>query len=391
MARKPPRAVRPPHRTSPMKQFTILALGSLLSIACRSTHEPTPAQSDVHPSGEVSVETIAPEGSMEAVVDRGDAPTVEALQAQADAEYARLVEDLSGQPVNTLEAAQAEGQAALSEADEASAQITRDAAEALDALQAEQPQEDMEIEEAPLLRAGPEAAEWGQEALAEEKASVQQAAAELEQPAQTATEEAQATMEEFSKASTGKTQEAAAPPLVATTTPALDPASVEARMQAIATPGDEHRWLDPLQGRWKAEVQYWMLPDTDPVTSTGVMTNAWALEGRFLQLDYVGSVMGQPFQGFGHIGYDKVREQYVGYWVDSMGTQMMNVSTGILSRDQKSLTLRRQAIEPMTGKQREVKEVLTLVGPNEHHWEMWGYAPDGSYFQMVNIVYRRVQ
>lgn len=373
-----------------MKHLTTLAFASLLCIACRSAQETQSAPQSVHPAGEVALEPVAPEGSMEAVVERGDAPTAEALQAQAEAEYARLVADLSGPGQEAVEGDRitpdVDSQPIPSQ--EAAAEIGDEAERVVEAVLAPELEDGDEHEgETPhFLRAGAESAEWGTPTV--DPVSDEMPDAIGVGPSRSP-EEVEDSIEAFSQAASTATREAASAPPAPKAATSFDPAAMEARLREVATPGAQHRWLDALQGRWKAEVQYWMMPNSDPVASTGVMTNDWALDGRFLQMNYVGSMMGQPFQGFGHLGYDKVREQYVGYWVDSMGTQMMNVSTGVLSRDQKSLTLRRQALEPLTGKQRQVKEVLTIQSPDEHHWEMWGYAPDGTFFQMVRIVYRR--
>ena len=302
------------NRYNPMNNLTLVALGSLLCIACRSTHQPIPAQSEVHPAGSDSVETFATEGPMDAALDLGDAPSVEASQAQADAEYQRLIDtEHQGVVAATTEA------------------------------------------QNPALPPNPL------------EASSFRNATEAIYPKPGSTIPASASSASF------------------------DPDALEALMSELATPGEEHRWLGQLTGTWKADVQYWVLPGTEPAHSKGTLHTVWSLGERFLQLDYRGSVMGQPFQGFGHIGYDKVRGQFVGYWVDSTGTQMMNVATGVRSRDQKTLTLRRRALDPLSGLERDMKETLTIQGPDELQWQLWGYAPDGTYFRMARIVYRRAK
>ena len=197
------------------------------------------------------------------------------------------------------------------------------------------------------------------------------------------------------KEAVAQTQEASAP--IGTTTTAvrdefpeaLSLAEMEARTRELATPGPEHQVMDNMVGDFQATVQYWPAPGGEAITSTGTSKNTWALGGRFLQSDYVGTMMGQTFFGFGQLGFDKVRGQYVGYWIDSTSTQMMNISTGTASLNGKSITLRRVTPDAMTGKTIEMKEVLTIKDNNNHEWEMWGHGADGTYYRQAYIVYSR--
>ena len=44
------------------------------------------------------------------------------------------------------------------------------------------------------------------------------------------------------------------------------------------------------------------------------------LDGRFLQQEFTGEMMGQPFSGVGINAYDNLRKRYVTTWIDTMGT-----------------------------------------------------------------------
>ena len=49
--------------------------------------------------------------------------------------------------------------------------------------------------------------------------------------------------------------------------------------------------------------------------------------GRYLEQRFKGDIMGMPFEGIGYTGYDNVKKQYWGTWMDNMSTGMMT-STG---------------------------------------------------------------
>ncbi len=104
----------------------------------------------------------------------------------------------------------------------------------------------------------------------------------------------------------------------------------KAMMEAMAkysTPGPEHKALEQFVGTWDATVKMWMTPGAPPQESTGTAENKMALGGRYLEQHYDGKFMDQPFTGVGYTGYDLYKKQYVGTWMDTMGTTIMN-STG---------------------------------------------------------------
>src|SRR3954447_12944986 len=168
---------------------------------------------------------------------------------------------------------------------------------------------------------------------------------------------------------------------------AQEKAEMDAMMKA-ATPGDAHKKLSPMAGSWNAEVKMWMAPGAPPAGGNGVSENTWALDGRWLEQHFNGTFMGMPFTGVGYTGYDNIKKKYVGSWMDSMTTSMM-ISSGKAEADGKSFTFSSTMDDPMTGKTSPVKEKLTVVDDDHHTLEMWGAAPDGKMFKMMEIAYSR--
>src|SRR5678815_2151756 len=108
-------------------------------------------------------------------------------------------------------------------------------------------------------------------------------------------------------------------------TPAVDPQMAEMMKKAeeASTPGAEHKKLEPFVGEWNAEVKMWMAPDAPPTVSKGTAKSAWILNGRFVQEDFTGEMMGKPFKGMSLTGYDNVRQKYRSVWVDDMSTTIV--------------------------------------------------------------------
>jgi Protein of unknown function (DUF1579) len=107
------------------------------------------------------------------------------------------------------------------------------------------------------------------------------------------------------------------------------------KAEAASTPGTAHQALDPLVGEWNVEVKTWMTPDAPPTVSTGTAKSTWTLKGRFVQQEFSGEFMGQPFHGISFTGYDNVREKYRSVWIDDMSTTIV-VSEGDAENDGKS-------------------------------------------------------
>lgn len=169
--------------------------------------------------------------------------------------------------------------------------------------------------------------------------------------------------------------------------PDMDPAMMQA-MTMAGTPGEAHKALDAFVGKWDTKVTFWMMPGADPMVTNGMSENRWIFGNRFLEQHFMGSMMGAPFEGIGYTGYDNVKKQYWGTWMDSMSTGVM-LSNGSVSSDGKTFTFVATMADPMTGKDAASDEKITIHNANHHTMEMWGPGPDGKKFRMMEIQYTR--
>ena len=74
--------------------------------------------------------------------------------------------------------------------------------------------------------------------------------------------------------------------------------------KTLATPGPPHKMLASLAGSWTTRTKAWMEPDKPPVEGMGICEQKMLLDGRYLQQEYAGEMMGDPFSGINVIGYD---------------------------------------------------------------------------------------
>jgi hypothetical protein len=168
---------------------------------------------------------------------------------------------------------------------------------------------------------------------------------------------------------------------------AEEKAAMEAMMKA-GSPSESHKKLAAMVGTFNTTVKSYMAPGAPPAESGGVSENSWVLGGRWIQQKFEGNFMGMPYSGIGYTGYDNVKKQYVGTWMDNMSTAMMT-STGSVDASGKSYEFTSTMDDPMSGKPMTVKEKVTVVDNNTHTMEMWGAAPDGKMFKMMEITYKR--
>ena len=164
--------------------------------------------------------------------------------------------------------------------------------------------------------------------------------------------------------------------------------AMDAMMRA-ATPGDAHKKLNAMVGTFDAKVKMWMEPGAPPAESSGKAINEWVLGGRFVQQRFDGTFMGQPFSGIGYTGYDNVRHTYIGTWMDSMSTSMMNSSGGDPDASGKNWNFSAMSMDPVSGEAVSLTEKMTMIDNDHQLFEMYGPGPDGSNFKMMEITYTR--
>jgi hypothetical protein len=161
----------------------------------------------------------------------------------------------------------------------------------------------------------------------------------------------------------------------------------EEAMMKAASPGPEHKKLEGMVGSWSVKVKMWPAPGAPAQESSGTATRKWVLGGRYVQESFSGNFMGMPFTGVGYTGYDNIKKQYFGSWMDSMSTAMM-ISTGTMDNDH-TWTFKGSMPDAMTGKDAPFEETITVKDKDHHTFEMRSAGPDGKMFKMMEIAYSR--
>jgi len=157
-----------------------------------------------------------------------------------------------------------------------------------------------------------------------------------------------------------------------------------------ATPGQKHQALEPLIGKWRIESKFWTDPKEEPVIDKGYANHYWILDGRYIKEDYEGSWNGQPFKGYGLIGYDKIKKEYTSTWIDNFSTSIMN-ATGSFCNKSNKLTMNTINSCPVSGQTIKGKNITKIIDKNQHIFEMYSLGPDGKEFKTGEITYLRIK
>ena len=169
----------------------------------------------------------------------------------------------------------------------------------------------------------------------------------------------------------------------------MDPQAMMETYKKLATPGEPHQQLASLAGSWTTTTKEWMDPNKPAMESTGSVEMKTLLDGRFLQQEFTGDHMGQPYSGIGINGYDNLRKRYVSTWIDSMGTGIF-LMEGTGSADGKTITLKGQHDVPGGGHMTH-RAIWKLIDANTQTFEMYGTHGHGKEMKMMEITYTRKQ
>ncbi len=155
----------------------------------------------------------------------------------------------------------------------------------------------------------------------------------------------------------------------------------------LGTPGAPHRELAHMEGSWNVSGRFWMEPGRPPVESKGRSEQKMILDGRFLQEEFTGEMMGAPFTGLSFMGYDNHTEKYVSTWMDSMSTTVM-VFEGSADADGGTITQTSRYDDPIKGPM-EWRSVTRPVDDDTMEFEMFTTDKSGKEEKMMEMTYTR--
>ena len=169
---------------------------------------------------------------------------------------------------------------------------------------------------------------------------------------------------------------------------APDSATVAKAWADYATPSKAHEMLAKDTGTWDAEMSFWSPESPEPQKATSVATYKMILDGKYQEGTFKGDMWGMSFEGRGMTAYDNASKEFITTWIDNMGTGML-VSRGQYDEASKSITFNGAMVDPVSGKEKKVKEVITYIDDNTQKMEMFDMDANGKEFKSMEILSKR--
>ena len=154
------------------------------------------------------------------------------------------------------------------------------------------------------------------------------------------------------------------------------------------TPSKIHETLAKDNGQWSEEMTIWESRKSEPTTTTFKVDIRMILGGRYQESIHKGSIMGMSFEGRNTLAFNNTTQEYVSTWIDNMGTGII-IMKGHFNAGTKSIDLEGKVVDPLTRKEKKVREIYTFVDSNTHRMEMFDTGYDGKEFKSMEAILKR--
>jgi hypothetical protein len=158
--------------------------------------------------------------------------------------------------------------------------------------------------------------------------------------------------------------------------------------QKAATPTESHKRLEAMVGTFDAKVRSTIDPSQPAQESVATSVNSWVLGGRYVEQQFEGEFMGEPWRGIGYTGYDNIQKKFVSVWMDTAGTGMMFL-TSAPDKSGKTISGSARIWDPLSEKPLPVESKIVITDADHHSFELWGKAPNGALMKLMEIQYTR--
>ena len=98
--------------------------------------------------------------------------------------------------------------------------------------------------------------------------------------------------------------------------------------------------------------------------------------------------MGRSFEGHSIMGYDNAKKMFVSTWIDNLGSGIIYM-TGTYDETTKTLNLKGQQTDPITGKDMDIREEMTMIDNDSYTMSMYGSGMDGKETKWMEGLFKR--
>jgi hypothetical protein len=151
-------------------------------------------------------------------------------------------------------------------------------------------------------------------------------------------------------------------------------------------PSEQHKQLDALVGTWDVAITFKFGGQERQGKAT--CETKWVLDGKHLHQQYQSTMNGRPFTVVQVLGYDVNRKKFFELKLDNLDTGVMH-NEGTISADGKTLSMRGDRTDPMTGQTGKMRTVTTIADKDHYTLEWYMVGADGKEEKTVTLVHTR--
>lgn len=164
----------------------------------------------------------------------------------------------------------------------------------------------------------------------------------------------------------------------------VDSAAMQKAWEAYSTPGDMHKLMAGMNGKWTAEIRFWMSPGAQPTPAeVSTVESRMALGGRYQISEYKGKMMGMPFEGMEQMAFDNAKKKFITTWIDNSGTGMMYME-GPYDEATKTINLTGKMVDPSTGQECDMRQAIKIIDDKNQVMEMYN-SKNGKEFKSMEV------
>ena len=157
-----------------------------------------------------------------------------------------------------------------------------------------------------------------------------------------------------------------------------------AEFQKLAEPGEHHKHLGVLEGKWALTLTSEGAPGGEATETKGKANYRWILGNRYLVEEVETEFFGQKMEWMGIYGYSNIEKKYTGTWHDNFGTDTER-GEGQCSDDGKVISFDGEMPNPMGEGKQTFKWVINLKEKDKMSITMYMPGPDGKDAKMLEI------
>lgn len=160
-------------------------------------------------------------------------------------------------------------------------------------------------------------------------------------------------------------------------------------VEKYATPGEEHLLLHRLLGPWRMEFDLGIGIGGQRVQQTGLGQGRLILGGRFVELRHSLGAANGPVEAVKTWGFDRIYQQYVGTYMDTLGTGLLTFKG---SWDEERQTLWEWGIlsDAARGMRHPITAALQLGNPDLLIYNFSFPGPGGKLADYMQIRMQRI-